>query len=132
MQIVQAIEEVTSAIAGDTVWVAEKEDGVFAGTEPDPLMAGGEEAAAPETSINRLATLILADENDVGRQVVVFGAEPVAEPGSERGATGELGSGLEEGDGGVVVYRLGMNRFHETEVIRDFSGVREKLADRCG
>ena len=45
------------------------------------------------------------------------------------GRPGELGAGLEERDGRVVIDRLGVHRLDEAEFVDDARGVRQQLAD---
>ncbi len=44
---------------------------------------------------------------------------------------GDLGTGVDEGDAGVVVDRLGVHRADHGDVIGNASGVREEVTDPC-
>jgi len=129
VELAEAVEEIAPALAVDTGWVSEVEDGVFPGTELDAVVAGGQKTAAPETGVEGLAALAFGDEDDEGGQVVVVAAEAVVEPRAYTGAPGHLGARLEEGDRGVVVDGLGVHGSNDAEVVDDFGSVGQELAD---
>ena len=75
-------------------------------------MAGGDEATAPESGKDRLTGVLagtLGEHHHVARHVLIFTAKAVVTPGTEAGQTGNLGTGIDEGDAGVVVDCLGVD-----------------------
>ena len=111
--------------------VREVEHRVADRAELHALVLGRQEAAAPEPVVRAAGRRLpaLRDQHDERRQVLVLAAQAVAEPGADARPAGELGAGLEEGDGRVVVDRLGVHRLDEAEVVGDLRGVRQQLAD---
>ena len=87
--------------------------------ELDALVLRGQEATAPESVIKRLrlVEVVLAQQDDKGRQVLCFAPKAIAEPGPDAWPAGLLVAGLEEGYGRIVVDRLGIHRTHNADVI---------------
>ena len=129
VQFAESIQHEATTAAIHAVGILQVEYGVFVGPESNALVATGQKSAAPETGVEGLATFVLGDENDEGREVFVVTAEPVVQPRADAGTPGNLGTGLEKGDGGVVIDRLGVERFHDAEVIDHLGGVRQDAAD---
>ncbi len=120
------------AAAREPGGVGEVEHRVADRAELDPLVRGRQEAAAPEPVVERLVVGVagaLRDHDHEGRQVLVLAPQAVRRPGADAGPARELGAGLEEGDGRVVVDRLGVHRLDEAELVGHPRGVRQQLAD---
>ncbi len=120
VELVQLIEHGAAGLGADAVGIGKIEDGVLAREEVDPGMAGVEEARSPEAGVERLAPAVFTNHHDEIREVFVVGAEAVGEPGTDAGAACDLGSGLDKGDGGVVVDRVGIDVPHDADVVGDF------------
>jgi hypothetical protein len=90
VEFTQAIQNLAAVGPVDAGRTVEIEDGVLVGSETHPVMLAGEEAAAPETGNQWLATLVLGHHHDEGGKVLVHGAQSEIEPRSHAGATGEL------------------------------------------
>ena len=72
------------------------------GAELDALVLGRQEPAAPEPIVERLVVRVagpLRDQHHEGRQVLVLAPQAVGQPRPDARPAGELGAGLEEGDG---------------------------------
>ena len=61
--------------------------------------------------------------------VAVLAAQAVGQPGAHARPARQLGAGLEEGDGRVVVDRLGVHRLDEAQIVGHAGGVRQQFAD---
>ena len=109
----------------------EVENGIALPAELDALVAAGEKTGGPLTHGNGLGRTSAAvrDEHDEARQVFGFGAETVRDPRTHGGTTDDLGAGVHEGVGGVVVDRVGGHRADDAEFVCDGADVREKLGD---
>jgi len=70
----------------------------------------------------------LGDQHEEAGQVLVFAAQPVAEPRAGAGAAGLLGTGHDVGRCGVVIDRLGVERFDDRDVVHDASHVWKQFA----
>src|SRR5205814_1417814 len=106
-------------------WIAD-------GAEFDPLVARGQETAAPQAVVERLVVGIaraLRDHGHEGRQVLVLAPQAIREPRPNTWPAGELGTRLEEGDGRIVIDRLRVHRLDEAQFIDDLRGMRQQLTD---
>ena len=121
-------EHATARIGRDPLGVGEVEHRIGAGAELHALVAALEKAVAPESCVERLAALVLRDQDHERGKVAVQAAEAVADPRSHRRSAGDLRSGLEEGDRGVVVDRLGVHGSNHAQLVGDRRGVREQFA----
>lgn len=95
-------------------------------------MFGGKEAGAPEPIVEGLAigaSGAPGNHGDEVGEVFIFGAKSVGKPGAHGRATRDLGAGLEEGDGGVVVDGLGIHRADEANLVADSGDVGEEFGD---
>ncbi len=126
VECAEVIERFAAEIAADALGIVEIEDGVFAGTKADALVFRGKKARAPESVVKGLAGAVRS-HRDEGGEIGVFTAEPVGKPGADGGASGELETGLEEGDGGVVVDGLGVHRADHADVIGNTREMREEI-----
>ena len=98
------------------------------------MIPGRQKAAAPQAIVERLVVRVarpLRDHGDERGQVLIFTTQSVRQPGADAGPARELGTSLEEGDGGVVIDRLGMHRLDEAQVVHDLGRVRQEFADPC-
>lgn len=131
VELGDSLEHRRSLVGGHPWRIGEVEDGLAATTEGDPLESTWEETAAPESREQALAGTGFGDGNHdhEGGQVGVEGAEAVIHPGTEAGSTGLLASGLEEGDGWIVIDGLGVHRADEAEVVGDGPRVGEHFTD---
>src|SRR5207245_3029152 len=119
-------------LAADARRIGQVQHRVACGTELHALVAAGQKARAPKP---RQQTLV---GNTVGgqriqhykrRQVLVGATQPVVDPGADTGPARQLAAGLDERDGGVVVDRLGVHGAQHADLVGDFTGVREQLAE---
>lgn len=95
-------------------------------------MFGWEEAGAPESIVEGLAvgaSGATGNHGDEVGEVFIFRTESVGEPGAHGWSAGDLGAGLEEGDGGVVVDGLGVHRADEANLVADAGDVGEEFGD---
>jgi len=128
----EIIEQGAPLGAVDAGRVVEVQHRVGARAEADPLVRGGEEAAAPEAGEDGLAGVLagaLRNQRDEGGKVGVDRAEAVADPSADAGVTGQLVTRVHEGDGGVVVDGLGVEALHDAELVGDALVVRQEVAD---
>ena len=70
--------------------------------------------------VEGLAAAFFTDHHDEVREVLVVRSESVGKPGTDAGAACDLGSGLDEGNGGVVVNCVGVDIPHDTDVVGNF------------
>ena len=129
VQVAQPIEQQPPALARHAVGIRQVQHRILAAAELHALVLGRQEAAAPEAGVERLIDLAGRDEHDERRQVLVVAAEPVVNPRAHARPAGDLRAGLEEGDRGVVVDRLGEHRADDAELVDDLGGVRQEIAD---
>ena len=128
----KVIEHLSACRGGVTGRVGEVENRVADGHEFHAGVFGREEAGSPEAIIEGLAvgsSGATGDHGDEIGEVFVFGPEAVAEPRSHGGASGDLGAGLEKGDGGVVVDGLGVHRPDEADVVSDTGDMGKEFGD---
>ncbi len=69
------------------------------------------------------------NHHDEGREVFGFAADAVGDPGAHAGPAAEAEAGLRHGDGGIVIDLFGVHRLDEGELVGNFGGVREQLAN---
>ncbi len=76
VQFGELVEEVTAQRTVEARRIAEVQNGVKAGAETNTLVAGGQEAAAPDAIRERLVTILGArrGHDDVSRKVFVLAA----------------------------------------------------------
>ena len=118
--------------AADAGGIVQVEHGIRPGAEDDALMLGRQEAGAPQAGENRLIRIFsraLGNEDHVGGQVGVIGAETVADPGAGRGVAELHRAGVDQGDGGIVVDRLGVHRADDTDFPGDLLGVGKQVGN---
>ena len=110
------------AVAVHAGRVGQEQHRVALGAQRHALVLAGQEAGAPEAVVERLGLLAAGpgrSHHDEGGQVLVLGAQAVAEPGAEAGPAGELMAGADVGDGRVVVDRLGLDGLDDGDVVDD-------------
>ena len=124
----QGVELFPSCGRIDPIGIGKIKDRVAARAELNPLMLGREKATTPKPCIKRLLlTAALRDHHGKRREVFVVGAQPIGKPSPHAGAAGLLRPSGDVGNGGVVVDRFGMNGFHQTNIIHNRGGVRQKF-----
>ncbi len=131
VDFLEAVQHGAAQGAREAFWVVEVEDGFAGVSEFNALKAGGEEAGAPVIVVEGLVAGAehFRDKNDVIGQVSVWGAEPVADPRADGGASGELMSCEQERHGGGMINLLGAHGLDEAEVIGDGADVGQPFAD---
>ena len=130
LELAQRIEHAAARRAGHAIRIAQIEHRILAAAELDALMLRGKESASPEPRVQRLVTLTGSrEQHDEGRQIVVFGSDPVREPCADGGPSRLLGSGLKERHGRVVVDGFRVHRFHDAQLVDDLRGMGKQLAD---
>ncbi len=93
-------------------------------------MDGIQESVGPQFGIDALAVAYAAGkQHGEGRQILVFAAQPVTQPGAHAGPVALLGPRLQKGKGRVVVDRLGVHGPDDADVIHNLRRVREQVAD---
>ena len=134
LALIELREVVEDAAAGrlvDAGRVREMKHRVAGRTEFDPLITRREKAASPKPVVKGLVVGVagsLRHHHHERGQVGVFIAKAVGEPSPNAGTPRDLRSGLQEGHGGVVVDRLGMQRLDHAEVVGKGRGIRKQLA----
>ena len=86
-------------------------------TEPGPLKGRWQKSRSPvaRSVLGRTKWII---QHNVGRQVLVFGTQPVDRPRAERRITHEQATAVNFVQGVVVVGMVGPHRIDETNIIR--------------
>ncbi len=129
VQLAQAVEHAAARVRIDAGRIGQVQDRVArAGAEADPLVLAGQEAGAPQAREDGLIGAVAAalrDHDHEGRQVLVFGAQSVAEPGAEARPARLLAASLDVGDGRIVIDRLGVHGIDDGNVIGDAPGMRQ-------
>ncbi len=124
VELGEVIEHDAFRFPGNTGWVVQEKDGVAPAAELDALVSRGEETAAPEAVIEWLATFAATrGHGDKGGKVGVLFAKSITSPSAHAWSASDLGARLKEGDGGIVIDRVGDHGFHETDLIGDAGGV---------
>ena len=129
MQAGEGIEGPAAPTARDPRRVAEEQDRVGPRAQLHGLVPRGEEARAPEARVQGLPALVLGDHHAGRREVGIVRAQGQGHPGADRGAAGELGARLDEGDRRVVVDGLRGEAAHDAEPVREPRGVGQQLAE---
>jgi hypothetical protein len=91
-------------------------------------VTAGQKAVAPVAGLQGLAATAAGEHHERG-EILVFAAEPVAEPGAHGGSAGLLMAGAEESHGRVVVNRDGVQGADQGDVIDDAAGVGQQFAE---
>src|SRR3954466_12653250 len=91
-------------------------------------MGAGQEAVAPETSVERLINAVLGNEHYERGKILIGTAESITEPCAHGRTSCKLRAGLKKCDGGIVIDGFGVERFDEAELIRHFCGPRHQIA----
>lgn len=101
-------------------------DGSVSGVKDRALVGGGKVAGIEviETAGRNEPSV----EDDESREVLVVGAEAVADPGSHTGTSLQTGTGVEKVVRRGVLGKLGSHRFDEGEVVGNLGDMREKVA----
>ena len=129
LQLAQPIEHQPPARARHAVGIRQVQHRIPAAPELHALILRRQEPAAPEAGVERLIDFAGRDEHDKRRQILVVAAEPVVNPRAHAGPAGDLRAGLEEGDRGIVIDRLGEHRADDAELVDDLRGLGKEIAD---
>ena len=132
IQLREIIELRAALGAFDARRVVQVEHGIRAGPQSDALMRGRQKSAAPQPRKHRLPGILpraLRHHGDEGRQVFVFGPQPVARPRAHTGVTRKLIPCVHVGDCGVVVDRLRVQALDDANVVRDRLNIGQQVAD---
>ena len=112
----------------DAFGIVEVLDGNAFGVEFDALVDGGHEAGAPVADAVYDGAFAVFDDDETG-QVLVGGAESVADPCAEGGSSSEDGSGVHGADATGVVDAAGGAGVDDGEVIGVLAYVFEPIGD---
>src|SRR3546814_17030033 len=97
-----------------------------------PLGYRIKKAIVPELGIHaRSVSFSLGYQYTEGRQVLIFTAQAITEPGAHAGAVALLGPGLEKGNGRVMVNGIGMQGADNADVVHYLRRMGEQVADPC-
>ena len=93
-------------------------------------MVGGHESRAPKAVEKALFGEPAFGVHDyIAGKVFVQTSQSIADPGSQAWPSRNLTSGLNVGDGRVVIDRFGEGRMHDAEFFDDGCGVRQQFAN---
>ena len=127
----QGIELVATHGFAETRRIGQVKHRIAAATECDPLMVRGQKTGTPEAGIKRIGGAggaAARKQHHKGGQARVLTAQAVAGPGSKTGAARLLVTGLQQGDGRIVVDCLRVHGTDEAQLIHDAGGVRQQFA----
>src|SRR5262249_27271473 len=92
------------------------------------LVDGGHEAGAPvAVAAGRLVGIV--EQDDIAGQLLIFGAEAVEGPGTERRPTGEYAAGIHLANAADVVQAIGGAAAEDGEVVDTAGDFRIPIAD---
>ena len=130
VQIPQRIEHPPPRVPRDAGRVGQVQHRVARAAELHARVRRRQKRRVPQPAIQRLVARFAAgDHHDEGGQIGVVGPQAVAEPRAQARPPRLLAAGLQHGDAGVVVDRLGVQRFEKAEPIDDLRRVRQEVAD---
>ena len=129
VQFLQSIQQHPTALAADTLGIAEIQDGISGRSKQDALMPRRQEPAAPQVSSQRLAAFVLCDQHNKRRQIGVVLSQAVAQPRSHARTSGDLSPRLQKRDARPVIDRLRVHRIDDAQVVRDAGSVRQQFAE---
>ena len=95
-------------------------------------MARRQEPGPPEAFEEALVGILatpVGDEDDERGKILRLAPQAVRQPRPQRGSSGLLRAGLDEGDRRVVIDRLGVHRTDETDPVDLAGGMGEQFAD---
>ena len=128
----KAIEHGAATVARHAGGVIEVEYGIAGGAQLHALVFAGQESGAPQSRKQALIRIAVAGQgihDDERGKIFIHAAQAVVEPCAHAGTSGKLAAGLHEGDGGIVIDRLGEHRSDHAEFIANSFGVGEKFAE---
>ena len=123
----QAVEHLAAAFGRHAGRIVDIEHRVGPGAEPHSLVLCRQEARSPEVAHEGLALLVLCDQNDERRQVVLDVAQAVVEPGPDARPAWDLRATLHEGHARPVVDALGMHRVDKAEPVGNLCRVGQEV-----
>ena len=125
VEIPQPVQQVAPRGRGDAPGVGDKKDGLSPGAKLDSLVAAGQKAVAPVAGQQGLTLAAPRSQNHEGRQLTVFAAQAVREPGAHGGTSRLLSPRLDQGHGRIVVDGVGMHRANDGQVVGYAGRVRQ-------
>src|SRR5690554_646155 len=91
-----------------------------------------EKTIGPQFGVNSLAvTFSPRKQYTKSREVFVFAAQAIAQPGTHAGSVTYLGPGLKKSKGRVVVDCLCMHGFNDTQIIHYLGCMRKEVTYPC-
>ena len=132
VQLCQMIQVPPPRFAAESRRVREIQHRIANRSELHALVLAGQKSAAPQPIVKRLIagpSGALRHHHHKGRKIVVLASEPVRNPRPDARPPGQLRSGLEERDAGIVIDGFGVHRLDEAQVVDDLCRVRQQLAD---
>ena len=123
------VEQPAPALPGDPVGILEVQHRILPRSEQHALMLARQKPIAPKARVQRLVDAVLGNQNHEGRKILIGRTQPVAEPGTETRPTCDLGPGLKEGDGRIMIDGLGVQRTDDAQVVGDLGSPGQQLAD---
>ena len=120
------VEHMTAVFGALACGIAEKEHRLAAAAKLDALVHAGQEAGAPERGA--CAARRTGEQNHVGGQVAVFGAEAIRDPCTEAGPPPLAKAGVQKHLRRGVVDLIGVQGLHHADVVRHGAQVRQQLA----
>src|SRR3546814_9805957 len=126
------MQQGTAALSVGYGRVSQVQNRIVAGHELHPRGYRIKKAIGPELGIHALSvSFSLGDQYTEGRQVLIFTAQAITEPGAHAGAVALLGPGLEKGNGRVMVNGIGMQGADNADVVHYLRRMGEQVADPC-
>ena len=116
----EAVERIAAGGAIHARRVSEIENRIAFVTELYTLVLARQKARAPQSVVQGLvigSATAETGEDHIGRQVAVGATQAIAHPGTDARAARELVACLHEGNGGIMVDRLGVDRADHAKVI---------------
>ena len=130
VQLPEAVEHLASVLRRHAGRIVDVKNGIGTGAKPHGLMLGRQEARAPEMRHQRLAALVLRDQDDERGEILMGVAEAVVEPGADARPARDLRATLHERHARTVVDALRMHRADEAEPVGDLGRVGQEFRER--
>ena len=95
-------------------------------------MFRGKKSTAPEAGVNwlsRIFSCALAQHDHVGREILRFATQPVAEPCPETRLAQLHCSSVDESNGWIVVDSLRVHRSHDADLVSNLLSPRQEIGD---
>ena len=132
IQLGNVVENATPMFGGHSGRIVEIQHGIAITSEPDTLIFGWQESAAPIVVVEQLTTgffLVGAGHDDKAGQFVGHVSEAVGCPCAHARSTRNLVSGEEVRHARRVIDRLGVHRVDEGDFVADAAGKGEEFAE---